>query len=931
MNINTFTLKTYSQIKKGIDYLCNHPILFTFFLSLLTGVFAYAFWIVTNGATAITKIDSFWQQVPFYRDGWEKVHSGNFVFWSWNSMQGADYYGSNLFYYIWSPFFRIITLFPKEWIPQMMLAMNILKFSLAATFFSLFLKVLGYKKWYALVIGGLLYGFSGPMIINIFFNHFNDYFAFFPLLLIATEYYLQKKYRILLSFAIALLAIINPYFIIFTFVAFAIYMIARWLTLSPFSWRGFFIEVLCALFYISLGFGMALFVILPFVIQSSYSPRSGQFNDLKLFWRQYGWYSLIAGLVPAVTSMTSFLFPPSRIQSSEPVYNISIQWQSLAVYAGSLPLLFANQLKNLTNSRTYTIIRNTGIIIVLFLVCPILNNIVALLTNMNYRWSYLVIAFIIVTTVHVIEHADKIDREKLKKTALWIALSMVIWVALPTLIGPLSYNSDSLLISFIIRNALPTVIFLIITTFILLSKRTKQMIWPLLIGVTIVQSSFATAMFVGYNSAPTGNVVSYDEIQKRQTRSDIINEIVTENNINRLRERMWIDELSHTDYSPFAYNQSLYYNVNNQLIYHSLYNTATNPYYNWTHGFGENQTFWARNVEMNQVYFNNVGINYIITQNPNPTFLPSQFKLIQTKQTQLGTYYTYQNLSNSGFFKSYTQTITENVVESSPSLFVSNILNDYLVISNDNTESNDQKLVPAKNEAYIKANKEILTHIGNLIWTGDSEFTISSPTDYTFQPETVSGDYVFYNSKDITISVNNKKIDMNTFCFPETPQPSTPCFMVTVPVQVGDIVKISFRPSSYSLTGANRFGFVKNTDADYARAQREQTMEYMFTNFHENGFSATVNVTKENSYTYVALPLTKGQTLLVDGKPTTPIKVNGGFVGFKLQPGQHTITMSYISPGFIEGSTLSLLCLGISFVIFIISVYTIHKKKKQSM
>lgn len=917
------TIKTRTTIVR--NFLKAHPILFAAIASLFTAICAYSFWIVTNGGTGITKIDSFWQQVPFYRDGWEKAHSDTFVFWSWNNMHGSDYYGSNLFYYIWSPFFRIITLFPKTWIPQMMLVMNILKFVIAATLFAHFLTTLGYKKWYAIVIGSLLYAFSGPMIINIFFNHFNDYFAFFPLLLTTTEYYLKKQNRIWMSFTIAFLGIINPYFIIFTFLVFAMYVVARWLILYPFSWKAFGIEVLNAIFYMGLGFGMALFVILPFVLQSSYSPRSGQFNDIKLFWDQYGAFSIIVGLVPSLTSMTAFLFPPSRIQASEPVYNLSILWQSLAIYAGSLPLLFANQLKHSVNTRTYKIIKYTGITFILFLVLPILNNIIALMTNMSYRWSYLVIAFIIVATVHVIEHFDTIDREKLKKTSLFIALLMVIWVALPTLVGPLSYNSASLFISFILRNALPTLIFLIVTTFILLQKRLKHLIWSLILILTIIQSSFSTAMFIGFNSSPTGSVVSHDEIQKRQTRSDIINEIVDENHIHRLRERMWIDEFSQTDYSPFAHNHSLYYNVNNQLIYHSLYNTATNPYYNWTHGFSENQTFWGRNVEINQVYFNNLSINYFITQNPNPNFIPSQFKQIQTKQTQLGTYYVYQNQSNSGFFKSYTNTLTEKEIESVPPIFVSNLLNTSLITQN--AQPQDPSYLKNKQDTYIKANKDILTRIGNLIWTGDTEFTISSPTDYTFKQETTSGDYVFYNSKDVTLSINDKKLDTTNSCFPEAPQPSSPCSMLTVPFQAGDVVKISFNPSNYSLTQDNRFGFIKHLKADYDDAQKEQEMAYTFTDFNANGFSADVTVTKENSYTYIAVPLTPGQTFTIDNQVTKPEKVNGGFIGFKLPPGTHTITMSYISPGFVEGALVSATLFTIASGILI---FTTYQKKKRS-
>lgn len=921
-----FIQKMKSTFKPLAQFLSKHPVLFTFLLALSTGVVAYGFWIVTNGATAITKIDSFWQQVPFYRDGWEKVHSDAFVFWSWNNMQGADYYGSNLFYYIWSPFFRIITLFPKEWIPQMMLLMNILKFAIGGTLFAQFLKVLGYKKWYAIVIGGLLYAFSGPMIINIFFNHFNDYFAFFPLLLIASEYYLKKKNRVILSFTIGLLGIINPYFVIFTFIVFAIYLIARWLILYPFTWRAFFIEIGNAILFMGLGFGISLFVILPFVLQSSYSPRSGMFSDLVAFLKQYGPISYLLGIVPMLTSLPSFLFPPSRIQASEPVYNLSVHWQSLTIYAGSLPLLFANQLRSLTSAKTYRIMKYTGILLIILLITPGLNNIVSLLTSMTYRWSYLVIGFIIVATVHVIEHFEKIDRERLKKTALIIALTMVFWVAFPTFLGPVSYNSESLLISFIIRNALPTMLFLIATTFLLLNKKMHRVMWPLLILLTFIQSSFSTAMFIGYNSAPTGNVISYDEIEKRQTRSDIVNEIMLENGIDTLRERLWIDEFSQTDYSQFAYNQSLYYNVNNQLIYHSLYNSSTNPYYNWTHGFNENQMFWARNVEMNQVYFDNLSINYIITQNPKPNFIPSQFEKTQTKDTPLGTYYLYENRGNGNFFKSYSSILSEDTIRSIPPIFVSNILNEHLVSSEQKQMPEHIGLAAQKKETYIKTNKDMLTHIGNIVWTSSTEYTISSPIDYTFKPETTSGDYVFYNSKDVTIFINDTKLDTSNYCLPETPRQSIPCYIISVPFHENDVIKLAFKPSNYSLNNENRFGFIKNTKDDYMRAKEAQNLSYHFTQFHENGFSAEIDVEKENTYTYMAIPYAKGQTFHVNGLKQEPTIVNGGYLAFQLPAGKHTITMDYVSPGFKEGSIVSLTALTVASTIL---CYTFYKQRKQ--
>lgn len=921
--------KALDRLNKLSLFFIARPILLTFILALFTSTMAYSFWIVTNGGTAITKIDSFWQQVPFYRDGWEKVHSQHFVFWSWNNMQGSDYYGANLFYYIWSPFFRIITLFPKSWIPQMMLTMNILKMAIGATLFATFVRVLGYKKWYSIVIGGLLYGFSGPMIINIFFNHFNDYFAFFPLILIASEYYLKQKKRIWLSLAIGFLGIINPYFIIFTFIIFAIYLIARWHMLYPFTWKGFWLEVLAGSFYVTLGFAIALFVILPFALQSSYSPRTEKFADIKVFFDAYGPFSILIGITVMFTSLPTFLFPASHIQASEPFYNISVQWQSLSVYAGSLPLLLLPQMKSFTSKRTFRILKYVGILMIFLLIAPFFNNIVAFFTSITYRWSYLVVAFLIIPTVHIIEHFDKIDTQKLKKTSMILALAMLLCITVPMLVGIRSYNSNTMFSSFIIRIVIPTFVFLSLTVYILLNTKFSKQRWWFLLLLTIVQSTASTAIYIGNNSALTENVINYSELQKRQTRSDIIDEIVRDNNIDRLKERFWIDEFSQTDFSQFAFNHSLYYNVNNQLIYHSLYNSSTNDYYNLTHAFNENITFWARNLELNQVYFDNLNVNYIITQNPDPTFIPSQFIKVSEKDTSLGKYYLYRNYGNSGFFKSYSKTIRLNDAKKAYPINTSRLLNERLIVSDSEVGENTEYINQLRDD-FIKQNKDFFARIGNIVWTSDYDFTIPSPTDYQFKAESIDSDYVFYNSKKVTIYVNDRKVDTSNYCLPETARHSIPCSIISIPVKKGDILKLAFDTSNFSLVGDNRFGFVKNTSADYQQAIEDQKINYNFSDFNENGFTAEVDVTKENSYTYMAVPYAKGQTFFVDNQKKEPEIVNGGYLAFKLPPGKHTIKMTYMSPGFTEGALVSSASLVVAISISIGStIKAIRTKKKR--
>ena len=64
----------------------------------------------------------------------------------------------------------------------------------------------------AALIGGLLYAFSGFQLFNLFFNHFQDVTAFFPLLLIAMEESINQNRKGVFALAVALMGCINYFF-----------------------------------------------------------------------------------------------------------------------------------------------------------------------------------------------------------------------------------------------------------------------------------------------------------------------------------------------------------------------------------------------------------------------------------------------------------------------------------------------------------------------------------------------------------------------------------------------------------------------------------------------------------------------------------------------------------------------------------------------
>ena len=150
------------------------------------------------------------QQIHFYTLANNAVRSGS-LGWNWFTDLGSDFIGSYSFYLAGSPFFWLSTLLPKAIITYSMPFLLAMKHGFAALTSYGFIRRFVRSKNAALV-GCLLYSFSGFQIYNIFFNHFQDVTAFFPLMLIAMEERINNNRKGVFALTVALMAIINYFF-----------------------------------------------------------------------------------------------------------------------------------------------------------------------------------------------------------------------------------------------------------------------------------------------------------------------------------------------------------------------------------------------------------------------------------------------------------------------------------------------------------------------------------------------------------------------------------------------------------------------------------------------------------------------------------------------------------------------------------------------
>ena len=196
-----------------------------FGLGLLTSFLFFLPFLIWDKGYFIYYGDFNVQQIPFYKMTHDAIRSGN-VLWNWYTDLGANFVGSYAFYLLGSPYFWLTLLFPSKAVPYLMAPLLMLKFGTAAVTSYAYLRRFVKNGNYA-VIGSLLYAFSGYSIYNIFFNHFHEVIAFFPLLLIGMEEFVINKRRGAFALAVGLCAVVNYYFFFGEVVFCVIYFIVR--------------------------------------------------------------------------------------------------------------------------------------------------------------------------------------------------------------------------------------------------------------------------------------------------------------------------------------------------------------------------------------------------------------------------------------------------------------------------------------------------------------------------------------------------------------------------------------------------------------------------------------------------------------------------------------------------------------------------------
>ncbi len=368
--------------------------------------------IIYNGGYYIYYGDYNAQQIPFY------VHSQDFVKneglgWDWGTDLGANFLGSYAFYLLGSPFFWLSLPFPNSFVVFLMPILLALKFGVASMTAYAYIKRF-VRSRNASLIGGMLYAFSGFQMFNIFFNHFHDVTAFFPLMLIAMEERINNNRRGVFAVSVALMGIISYFFFAGQVVFLVIYLLVR--LGSPdfrITWKKFFSLAIEAV----LGVMIACVMLLPAALAILGNYRINE--------RLYGLNIVTYNdrtIIPRI--IQSFFMIPDVPARPNLFSSDSAKWSSIGGY---LPLFSMAGVITFFKSRKKHWAKKIIIICMICAFVPILNSMFYTFNSAYYaRWYYMPILIMAMMTAQAFDDYNTDFKYGIKASITAIMIFLLI-------------------------------------------------------------------------------------------------------------------------------------------------------------------------------------------------------------------------------------------------------------------------------------------------------------------------------------------------------------------------------------------------------------------------------------------------------------------------------------------------------------------------
>ncbi|MBR6791309.1 MAG: YfhO family protein [Oscillospiraceae bacterium] len=361
-----------------------------FLLALAAAALIFLPFLIMDGGLFVYYGDYNVQQIPFYQMCHQMVRSGE-MGWNWYTDLGANFVGSYAFYLLGSPFFWLTIPFPNSWVPYLMAPLLMLKMATAAATSFCYIRRFTKNAGYA-VLGAMMYAFSGYSIYNVFFNHFHEVIAFFPLLLIGMEEFVVNGRRGTFALAVALNAVVNYYFFFGEVIFVVIYFFFRLTDKEHFRVR--FGSFLLLALEAVLGLLMSAVLLLPGLMSIMGNPRTDNFL--------VGWSGLFYGNVQRYGLILQSLFYPPDIPAYPNFFpDSNAKWSSVSLY---LPMMSLSGVIAFCKAKRQHWMKKIFLLSLFIALVPFLNSAFSAFNNAYYaRWFFMPLLIMALMSVTALE------------------------------------------------------------------------------------------------------------------------------------------------------------------------------------------------------------------------------------------------------------------------------------------------------------------------------------------------------------------------------------------------------------------------------------------------------------------------------------------------------------------------------------------------